>query len=282
MAEPADTLTVEEYAAHRGVTGAAVRQWLAGGRIEAVDPAARPRRIDRVAADARLAREAKGPEPLPLFTAPAVQVETDHAVPIELSGPKRLEADPTTADGRALLTLQEYADHRRSLDLPGGTMQSVHEAVQRGRITAEVVAHPRLGRKVYMVDPVAADREWAENTRAPASSEAPAAAGGARQEHDQYKTALMRLQYEQAVGELLPVARVKAEWGRIARTQREAFRAMPSRLGGRVVALLRTRLGLSATAPVPVALHELEARVDDELAKTLSEIAQELTRGGPG
>lgn len=287
MAEPTETLTVEEYATHRGVTGAAVRQWLASGRIEAVDPAARPRRIDRAAADARLAREAKPAETLPLFeTPPAAAVEVDHAIPVALSGPKRLEAEPTTADGRPLLTLQEYAEHRRERELPGGTIQAVHDAVQRGRITAPVVAHPRLGRKVYMVDPELADREWAENTRPPASATegpvAPGSAAAARQEQDQYKAALTRLQYEQAVGELLPVGRVKAEWGRIARTQREAFRAMPTRLAGRLVALLRERLGLSANAPVPVALHELEALVDREVAQTLSEIAQELTRGGPG
>jgi len=55
-----------------------------------------------------------------------------------------------------LLTKSEYARHRHAAGLPGGTPAAVSLAIKAGRLTLID------GR---WIDPIAADREWAEKTR---------------------------------------------------------------------------------------------------------------------
>ncbi|MGE5487323.1 MAG: hypothetical protein ACM3S5_10340 [Rhodospirillales bacterium] len=53
-----------------------------------------------------------------------------------------------------LLSLRAYARSRRERGLPGGTLQAVRKALQRGRISA-------VGGKI---DPTRADVDWLRNT----------------------------------------------------------------------------------------------------------------------
>lgn len=61
------------------------------------------------------------------------------------------------------LTRRAYARHRKGKGLPGGSLQAVQRALERGRIHLEADGG---------IDPIRADREWADNTDL---SEAPAA-----------------------------------------------------------------------------------------------------------
>lgn len=68
-----------------------------------------------------------------------------------------------------LLTQAEYARHRKGRGLPGGTRESVRKAVDEGRIST-------IEGKI---DPVVADIQWEQNTRArfsPQAASRPAAA----------------------------------------------------------------------------------------------------------
>lgn len=61
------------------------------------------------------------------------------------------------------LSRRKYAEHRRGLGLPGGSLQAVQRALERGRIHLE---------PDDTIDAERADREWAANTdltKAPAS-----------------------------------------------------------------------------------------------------------------
>ena len=57
-----------------------------------------------------------------------------------------------------LMKLSEYARHRKARGLPGGTTQSVLNAVNAGRIPTVTVGKDKL------VNPIAADRAWLMNT----------------------------------------------------------------------------------------------------------------------
>ena len=56
---------------------------------------------------------------------------------------------------------REYAAHRKAEGLPGTTHQAVSKAIRDGRLTA--ASYQRKGKR-YLIDPVAADAEWAAGT----------------------------------------------------------------------------------------------------------------------
>jgi hypothetical protein len=67
-----------------------------------------------------------------------------------------------------LLTQADYARHRESLGLPGGTREAVRLAVKEGRIST-------IDGRIH---PVIADAEWVKNTRARVSPQAAAKSPG--------------------------------------------------------------------------------------------------------
>ncbi len=68
--------------------------------------------------------------------------------------------------GHQRLSLRAYARHRRAAGLEGGTLAAVQKAIGTGRIEAE----PGGG-----IDPVKADRAWAERTEPHIFADSPAA-----------------------------------------------------------------------------------------------------------
>lgn len=270
-------MSVEEYAAHRGVTPRAVYAALKAERIAAI-PDTRPLRIDSDAADATWDRQPDD-EPLPLleFEAPGANGE----LPPELQGAARYDGPPeppTTDDGRALLTLAEYAAHRAETDQRGTTVQAIYTAIKAGRIEARKVAHPAHREPILMVDPEQADREWSAQ-RDDTDPIQPTAAGRSSSKGDleHYRAQLARLEFEERAGDLVPRARVKLEWSRIARTLRERLSEAPGRAGARLTAFIRERVTVSAgTAQFAFTERELAKFVEEALEESLSSVAASL------
>ncbi|WP_224240203.1 hypothetical protein [Hyalangium gracile] len=160
------------------------------------------------------------------------------------------------------LSLRAYARHRADLGLPGGSLQAVQRARDRGRITLEPDGS---------VDPVRADREWAENTdlseapvavveahaRAIPAETPPRAEGSSRHlqapsttpppepappvarltstltENNAVKVYWQarkaELEFREAAGELVPAAGVRAELEDVFRKCRTKLLGVPSR-----------------------------------------------------
>ena len=62
------------------------------------------------------------------------------------------------------MTLRAYARHRKSLDLPGASHESVRRAIAAERLNHSL-ARDEHGNIIGIADPLAADREWRGNTR---------------------------------------------------------------------------------------------------------------------
>ena len=126
---------------------------------------------------------------------------------------------------RKLMTAAEYARHR------GCSLQAVRRALKEGRITANAEG---------LVDPVAADAQWAANSRPRVKPQAPAAAPAANGEHVTYTEAKRREAVARAImaerelalqaGELVRVALVRDTWGRLLGEAKARLLNMPSRL----------------------------------------------------
>lgn len=140
--------------------------------------------------------------------------------------------------------IREYARHRAV------RLNAVQAAVAAGRITAVVM----VGGKPK-IDWRKADREWDANTdpskqNRKAKGVRSAAEGGddggssagtgtfakARAVRETFQAKLTALKYETAAKEVVPVATVKKEWFRIARTIRDALLSAPDRLSAVAVA----------------------------------------------
>lgn len=276
-------VSVREYAAHRGVTEPTVRTWIRDGRIAAI-PDVSPTRIDLDDADARLEAEAAAAAaaaalPLLDFSSPVVSVA--EGVEVELPPARRVEppppppawAPPRTEDGRLMLTVEEYAAHRGATNQPGATKQTVHEAIKAGRITATLYPHPQIGRECYVIDPELADREWIANSKHTRAVEVGAGGPESRRSLDHYKAEIARLEFESRAGALVRKDKVKAEWSRIARTQRERLSELPARASSKLFALVRGQLpGLE----LPFSARTFEAILQEEIGATLTSIANEV------
>jgi phage terminase Nu1 subunit (DNA packaging protein) len=142
------------------------------------------------------------------------------------------------------LSLRAYAQHRKQLGLPGGSLQSVQRAIERERISFVLVEGVKR-----IPDPDAADREWAANTdhsRAPGSvkdlvdgvedgeleedgDQGPSLSKeSAREKH--WKAHLAELTYRQRAGELVDAAAVAAEYADFCTTVRTKLLGLPSRM----------------------------------------------------
>lgn len=276
-------VSVREYAAHRGVTEPTVRTWIRDGRIAAI-PDVSPTRIDLDDADARLEAEAAAQaaaDALPLLDFSAPVVADTEGVEVELPPARRVEppapppawAPPRTEDGRPLLTVEEYAAHRGATNQPGATKQTVHEAIKAKRITATLYPHPQIGRECYVIDPELADREWIANSKSTRPSDVGAGGPESRRTYDHYKAELARLEFEDRSGSLISKDKVKAEWSRIARTQRERLSELPSRAASKLFALVRGQL---PGVELPFTARAFEAVLQEETRNTLTSIANEV------
>lgn len=176
-----------------------------------------------------------------------------------------------------LMGMREYARHR------GVRLSTVQAAVEAGRIPSV-----RVGGKPK-VEVRKADREWDENTdpskqnrkaagvksAAEGGEGGTAAAGGgtfakARAVRETFQAKLTALKYETAAKEVVPIAKVKADWFRIARTLRDAFLNAPDRLSARAAA----ELG------IPDADFKLNAIWRDEIRLILEELSNAEKRHG--
>lgn len=131
--------------------------------------------------------------------------------------------------------IREYARHR------GVRLSTVQAAVAAGRIPAvKVKGKPKI-------DWRKADKSWSDNTdpskqnRKAKGVKGEAEGSGnfaaARAVRETYNAKLMQLKFESQAGEVVSVAKMKAEWFRIARTVRDALMGAPDRLCGRAAAI---------------------------------------------
>lgn len=177
-----------------------------------------------------------------------------------------------------LMGLREYARHR------GVRLNAVQAAVAAGRIPCVYV------RGKPKIDVKRADREWDENTdpskqnrkakgvksSAEGGDEGGAASGKpgtfatARAVRETFQAKLTALKYQTAANEVVLVAKVKADWFRIARTIRDAFQNAPDRLSARAAA----ELG------IPDADFKLNAIWRDEIRLILEELSNAEKRHG--
>lgn len=128
---------------------------------------------------------------------------------------------------RKLMTAAEYARHR------GCSLQAVRRALKEGRITANAEG---------LVDPVAADAQWAANSRprvkARTTSEAAQQPAGdtamtypeARRREAVARALMAEREQALQAGELVRVALVRDTWGRLLGEAKARLLNMPSRL----------------------------------------------------
>lgn len=169
------------------------------------------------------------------------------------------------------LSIRAYAKHREEQGLTGASPWSVQKALKEGRI------HKTADGKI---DPVAADREWEQNTnptmrRQAASTEATSSKNGSsnapgitvpplaqsRAIREAYQARLARLDYEERTGTLVSKEKVREAAFQRARTLRDRLLALPDRLASELAAITDPR--------------ELREVLDAELRQ----VVKELSRG---
>ena len=145
------------------------------------------------------------------------------------------------------LSIRAYAKHREERGLTGASPWSVQKALKEGRI------HKTADGKI---DPVAADREWEQNTnptmrRQAASTEATSSKNGSnnapgiavpplaqsRAIREAYQARLARLDYEERTGTLVSKEKVRQAAFQRARTLRDRLLALPDRLASELAAI---------------------------------------------
>jgi hypothetical protein len=174
----------------------------------------------------------------------------------------------------ALMTVTQYAKHR------GVDIKAVTKAIDAGRITC--VETPG-GRR--MIDPDAADADWAANTDASAkiggdaqraargiapteTPEAtddedgePATYAASRAKREAYQAKLAKVTYEERIGKLVLAEEVHKQAFKTARTVRENILNIPDRIASQL-----------ASEPDP---HKVHLLLSDELRRALESLAVE-------
>lgn len=174
---------------------------------------------------------------------------------------------------REPLSLRAYAAWRKDRGLPGGSLQAVQKAIERGRVAAAVT--PVDGVK-KIADPELADREWAAHTDQ--SRRGLAGFGGddgdgteieppeivkasTRLKQAQARTA--ELNYRKLAGQLLEVEDAEGEWSDFCSNLRNTLLSLPNRLKQR-----HSDISLDVLATLDELLRadlsELAAGDDDE------------------
>lgn len=134
------------------------------------------------------------------------------------------------------LSLRAYAQRRKSLGLPGGSLPAVRKAIVTGRLVEAVVIVAGVKK---IGDPELADREWVANTdpgkqgRDPddtdgGGDESPLGLALAREKH--WKAEMAELQFRQKAGELVESADVQAQFVDLCTTVRNKLLGLPSRM----------------------------------------------------
>lgn len=142
-----------------------------------------------------------------------------------------------------LLSFRQYAKLR------GCSPQSVSNAVAEGRIS--VVKSERRGKSVDLIDPQKANLEWEHNTKTEyrnnaaeekfslASIESPAISFGegvppslfeSRAWGEAYKAKIAQVEYEKAIGALVPTIVIEQVWGKLLSNFRAKMIAIPSKV----------------------------------------------------
>ncbi len=176
------------------------------------------------------------------------------------------------------LSIREYARHRRTAGLRGGSPWGVQKALKAGRIHTDADGK---------IDPERADAEWAAATdasrgdgragptspsptvaqphpAAPPPASLPAGAPSyatSRAIREAYAARLAKITYEEKSKALVDAARVQAEAFRRARDARDAVLAVPGRLAAILAAETDTAV--------------IEARLTDELRAALEVLARD-------
>lgn len=140
-----------------------------------------------------------------------------------------------------LLSVDEYAEHRRKNGLPGTTRQAVEKAIKTGRIS----------RQPEGIDPVAADAQWLKYTRPRADlmprrsiegtqrGTPPGADwGDHRARKESAEASLREIELEKRRGELIDRRGAELAWQKTARTLRDALLdTLPSKISLELAAL---------------------------------------------
>ena len=145
---------------------------------------------------------------------------------------------------KSLLTLTQYAAHRKV------SKAAVSKAVKEGRIT--LVVDPATGKR--SVDPITADKEWTANTvagqksaagvngQAPPGEPKPddkpkgPSYADSRAIREAYAARMSKLEYQEKMGSLMSVEKVKQDAFRMARITRDAILAIPDRISHELAA----------------------------------------------
>lgn len=171
------------------------------------------------------------------------------------------------------LSRSAYARHRQALGLPGATHTAVARAIAAGRILLEPDG---------TIDPAEADAAWAARSDpakqrhaaspGPASSssgpEAPPTSAGpsyaqSRAIREAYAARLAKLDYEERLGTLVPVAKVRLAWFQTLRALRARLLGLPARLAPLLAAETVTA---RAGALLEAELHALLEEAAEEVA----------------
>jgi len=174
------------------------------------------------------------------------------------------------------LSIRAYADHRKTLGLPGGSKWSVTKAIRDGRI-----ARNQHGK----IDPDVADRQWETNTdpaqvrdhkamsdnaktRLQSQGQPSTARPGipsyqeSRAIREAYRARLTKLEYEEQAGKLIRADDAERVWTRFVVNCRSRLLAMPSRLA------------------IQLAGESDSAKVHDLVRDVVYEALEELSRYG--
>lgn len=161
------------------------------------------------------------------------------------------------------MNLRAYADHRKSQGLRGTSHVAVLKAIESGRLTEPAVRKVNGG---WVIDPSAADAQWADNTiavvvadSAPEKAQPPVASAQPRQTPSLedsmrgpslaeakraqavYKAERERLALLKEKGELVSAAEVKARWFEHGRAIRDNLMSVPDRIAAQLAATTDTR-----------------------------------------
>jgi phage terminase Nu1 subunit (DNA packaging protein) len=177
------------------------------------------------------------------------------------------------------LSLRAYAQHRKQLGLPGGSLQAVQRAIDKDRISCVLDAGVKR-----IPDPDAADREWAANTdhtRSPGyvkdmadmtdeeleqleGEEGGPSLSKASAIEKHWKAKSAELAYKERAGELVNAAEVATEYANFCTTVRTKLLGLPSRM---------------KQAHPDLTLEQL-ATLDDYVREALEELAADSGQTG--
>lgn len=133
-------------------------------------------------------------------------------------------------NGKVLMGLREYARHRNT------SLSSVQKAIASGRITTVIIDGAKK------IDPITADQDWKENTKAsPTSIELSGDENDlyfkSRAEKEKYLALLAKLEYERKCGDVLDKDETRRTIIKLVTETRDALLNIPDRIAPELVAI---------------------------------------------